>query len=467
MLIAASIALLAGLTLAWFTDTVANKGNKIQAGTLNVQLWDGDAEITSSSDPVFDYANWEPGYADTANLKVVNAGSLALKYELRFRFGDMSASKGIENVIDVEVGGTPVGALSDFIANSEKAFDSGVLKAGESSIQKTVTLKMQETGGNAYQGQDAVVNFDILLVATQAPVEQDGFGSSQYDKDAVFPWDGITVTPVAPDENGVYGVSDASQLAWISQEVAQGMLARTRATDGVVIELREDIDLGGNEWIPIGGDYPFVGTFDGKGHTIRNLSASQNALSSEPDRGVALFGYVENTTIKNLRIENCSLQGRYAVSAVAGDGCAPLRFENIEVASGAIRANQNAGERLGQVAGGILGQGWGSAGSSIVFVNCVNRADVLVNKWHAGGIWGSVTVSGGEQTQVELENCRNFGAIEALSQTEGYAGGLGAYASVSSCAIAGCENSGSVTASKYQSDFVAWCNGGPLDGNTK
>ena len=33
-----SIALLAGTTLAWFTDSVSNTGNKIEAGTLQVQL---------------------------------------------------------------------------------------------------------------------------------------------------------------------------------------------------------------------------------------------------------------------------------------------------------------------------------------------------------------------------------------------------------------------------------------------
>ena len=41
---------------------------------------------------------------------------------------------------------------------------------------------MNTGAGNDYQG--AVVDFDILLTATQAPVETDGFGASDYDKDA-------------------------------------------------------------------------------------------------------------------------------------------------------------------------------------------------------------------------------------------------------------------------------------------
>lgn len=34
--LAASAALLAGTTFAWFTDTVSNTGNRIEAGTLDV-----------------------------------------------------------------------------------------------------------------------------------------------------------------------------------------------------------------------------------------------------------------------------------------------------------------------------------------------------------------------------------------------------------------------------------------------
>ena len=182
VLIVASIALLAGLTLAWFTDTVANKGNKIQAGTLNVQLLKDGVDVSESSEPIFSHAAWEPGYSTGANLSVKNAGDLALKYELRFEPGDLSGSGGIENVIDVLVDGTSTGTLATYLNGG--AFDAGTLEANKSST-KQVTLKMQESAGNAYQG--VVATFDVVLVATQAPVEADGFGNAEYDKDAAFP----------------------------------------------------------------------------------------------------------------------------------------------------------------------------------------------------------------------------------------------------------------------------------------
>ena len=462
VLIVASVALLLGLTFAWFTDTAANKGNKIQAGTLQVALLENGADIGGSPDPVFDHNLWEPGYSTgKASLAVENIGSLAVKYELSFQSGDLSQSKGIENVIDVYVDDVSVGTLATFLNGS--AFDSGTLEAGASSAARSVYLKMQESAGNTYQG--AVATFDILLKATQAPVEKDGFGDDQYDKDAAYAWDGATKTEVVPDQDGVYRVSTGSDLAWIAQAVADGTLGKARSGEGVTVELQSDIDLGGNEWTPIGGDNPFTGTFDGKGHTIENLTASSNPSSSDPTRGVALFGYAENATVKNLKIVNCNLQGRYATSAVVGDGCAPLAFENIEVASGTIASIQDVGDKQAQVAGGILGQGWGPSGSSIAFAQCVNSADVTVNKWHAGGIWGSITASGGENVDViSLADCVNYGSITAIGS--GYAGGLGAFAYAGNCVISGCSNSGTVSAASPSSEFVAAFNDAPINGNT-
>ena len=183
VLIVASIALFLGLTFAWFTDSVTNKGNRIQAGTLDVQLLKNGVDISESADPVFSHNAWEPGYSTGASLSVKNAGNLALKYELGFEPGDMSGSKGIENVIDVYVGDALAGTLVEYL--NGKTLDAGVLKAGETSAGKAVKLKMRETAGNDYQG--VVATFDVVLVATQAPVEEDGFDNTDYDKDAAFP----------------------------------------------------------------------------------------------------------------------------------------------------------------------------------------------------------------------------------------------------------------------------------------
>ena len=80
------VTMLVGTTLAWFTDDVTAGRNTIQSGNLDVVLeyWDGYdyVPVTSATKLFNDNALWEPGYTEVAYLKVSNAGSLALKYQL-------------------------------------------------------------------------------------------------------------------------------------------------------------------------------------------------------------------------------------------------------------------------------------------------------------------------------------------------------------------------------------------------
>ncbi len=82
---------------------------------------------------------------------------------------------------------------------------------------------------------------------------------------------------------------------------------------GVTIKLVNDINLGGEEWAPIGNSTnTFQGTFDGNGHTISNLAITGN------NSDVGLFGYTTGGEIKNLTIDNALVSGRLSVGVVAG-----------------------------------------------------------------------------------------------------------------------------------------------------
>ncbi len=191
-------ALLVGTTFAWFTDSVVNKGNKIESGRLDVQLWNNGVDISDSTKPIFDYNLWEPGYSTGANLQVKNVGSLAVKYELELQ--NVSATKGLETAIDVQVNGKTVGTLSNFM-NGENLLE-GTLLPGKGSDPASIVLKMQEKAGNTYQNAEAT--FDILLKATQATHEQDGFGNPDYDQDA-----SLDFIPVDSEEDFVTAVENA------------------------------------------------------------------------------------------------------------------------------------------------------------------------------------------------------------------------------------------------------------------
>ena len=204
-------AVLVGTTFAWFTDSVTNQGNKIQAGRLNVSLaeWDTKAGgyVEVGEAPIFNYNLWEPGYTDIAAVKIGNEGTLALKYRLDiiadgatdlakvidvyyYRGGTVTqqsdlptnfdALKGNENYVNL-------GTLDKLLADEDNnGVANGHLNAGESDFA-IIALHMQETAGNIYQGASIGTTFDIVLNATQYTNEQDGFGNNQYDADAKYP----------------------------------------------------------------------------------------------------------------------------------------------------------------------------------------------------------------------------------------------------------------------------------------
>ena len=195
----ACVSMLVGSTFAWFTDSVTSAGNKIQAGTLDIDLellkngsW---VSISEDPQPIFNYENWEPGYTEAKILKVVNNGTLALKWMAKFQAAqELSA---LANVIDVYVcpgaetmpadrnltGYTKVGTLAEFV-NTIETTTYGSLEAGAEAYLGIV-LKMQESAGNEYQGMDLGGAFDIMIVATQYTYEEDSF-DELYDEDATY-----------------------------------------------------------------------------------------------------------------------------------------------------------------------------------------------------------------------------------------------------------------------------------------
>ena len=91
-----------GGTIAWVTDTVESKGNKIEAGNLDVALLmhNGSAyeDISESTAPIFGAGSiaqndnaatlWEPGKTQIVYLGVQNKGNLDIKYNIELNVID-------------------------------------------------------------------------------------------------------------------------------------------------------------------------------------------------------------------------------------------------------------------------------------------------------------------------------------------------------------------------------------------
>lgn len=200
--------MLLGTTYAWFTDEVTSSGNKVQAGTLKIDMLvrnsRGDyISVKDSKAPIFDYDLWEPGYVAVANVKVANLGTLALQYSMQMiteGVADdlMNQSLMLSDVIDVYYAAKEViltdrdafgvalaqkelkhiGTLTDVIFGGTMIKDT--MLAGEEDFA-TIVLKMQETAGNEYQGLSVGTTFDLKIYATQYTYEKDSF-DDQFDK---------------------------------------------------------------------------------------------------------------------------------------------------------------------------------------------------------------------------------------------------------------------------------------------
>ena len=194
--IALSLTMLAGTTLAWFTDEVTNKGNVITTGNLGVNggqpfYFETDGQdLNLDSSPIIEESNWEPGKTSAKLLTVSNDGTVAAKIKLHFEVtGDELTPALWFDFVQVK-GGTAVGSFTKRPMSTLATFAQNLtLPLLTTEDGKSVTFMliygMDTTADNTYQGKTFSVNVTIL--ATQYNAEEDGFGNNDYDQGAEFP----------------------------------------------------------------------------------------------------------------------------------------------------------------------------------------------------------------------------------------------------------------------------------------
>ena len=181
------VSMLVGTTFAWFTDTASTGVNKIQAGTLDVQLLDEQGNTlegqTLSWKKAAGHENeavlWEPGCTyNLQSFKIKNNGNLALKYKIVISgiVGDAKLLEAIDFTVTGVDGVTTANALNGF---------EGKLAASSMTDAITISGHMKESAGNEYQGK-SIDGIGITVVATQDTVEHDSNGNT-YDERAEYP----------------------------------------------------------------------------------------------------------------------------------------------------------------------------------------------------------------------------------------------------------------------------------------
>ena len=292
------------------TITLTRPFAQLNIGTLNTSLKDEyTIDMLQSSVEVT-----VPTQFNVATSQVANS------QKITFNLADVPNDPAILPVSDTEY---------DYVAMN-------YVFAGEnttSSVEYTINTTITPYG--ATEGTPATINKTIPNVPLKENYRTNIVGnlltsSAQYEvvidknfntpDEIVEAWNGTEVNAPkqSTEDENIYVIEYPSELAWLAAAV-NGTLPETKAAPaadsfaGKTFQLIDNVDLGNNEWTPIGNSTnPFKGIFDGNGKTVKNLKITGK------NSNVGLFGMTTDGEIKNLTVENAKVSGRLNVGVVAG-----------------------------------------------------------------------------------------------------------------------------------------------------
>ena len=310
-------------------------------------------------------------------------------------------------------------------------------------------------------------------------------------------WDGTTDTSWYNSTDTVFVITTAEQLAGLAELVNGGTTFA-----GKTINLGVCIDLQNYGWTPIGikSKTSFVGTFDGCGYTISNLTMSSELASDVSYYG--LFGSVRGwSTIRNLGLINVTIDEEdlvYGASAgaIAGqladcavidcyvlNGSISLKQSLTEGISG---ANINVGGLIGSTstyklpydafnvgvqdcfgevtvyaeaakgshakAGGLIGNASYTTVKRCYTTASVSGVNTISGSAQVGGLVGVLSTG-------DMSNSYATGTITATTNNgESFGGGLVGCA-VNGSVITGCYATGTVSATAQAASLAAYAGG--------
>lgn len=254
------------------------------------------------------------------------------------------------------------------------------------------------------------------------------------------PW--LPGTIAAPADYDVLEIDTKEELMQLATDVNAGNTVASK------VVLTDNIDLTGEEWIPIGTEDNYMkSSFDGQGHTISNLTMNTGSIQY-----AGLFGWVQFTTgsltIKNVTLKDASVSSSNISSyvgaligyAYTGTSSRTICIDNCHVTGNSSvngytcvgglvgYANYTNMTRCSSVAnvtttgytgcpGGLIGD----ASSSSIYA-CYATGNVSSTGMYVpGGIVGNFTVKSYSQLIENISGCYYNG--KSLTQKNSAAGG--------------------------------------------
>ncbi len=245
-------------------------------------------------------------------------------------------------------------------------------------------------------------------------------------------WDG-SIEEVTQTADGVYEISNGSQLAWVAEQVNS-----KNNFEGMTVKLVKNIYLANTAWTPIGNMSAvyFKGTFDGNGKTIYDLNSYSEREGNEQTAG--LFGACQNATIKNVTVNNATVKS-YHYAGVICAWAEDTQIENCKVDNATVTlsytsngSNWDGCDKAGGIAGYICDEGKGTE-----VIGCSVKNTTIKGYRDLGGIVGIANVSDASTIKrcnvanntisnvtIIIDNTHNYNNYTKLSEynADNYAG---------------------------------------------
>lgn len=371
-----SVSLLAGVTFAWFTDSITNSGNTIQSGELAIDAtaydrvdtpetdgltvtidgenvasgtyyFEADGASLRNGDPVITEENWQPGDMNAKLFTVSNEGSIDAVVSLDFFVsGDLAEAMWYDFIAVDPANGTILGEFSqrnDLNTISDLADSYGeVTLEPEEQVTFLFVYGLPTSATN--EAMNKAVNVNVVVSAKQNVEGAEG---------------PVVVNPGTDLSETTIDSGDTILLSEGDYEVSQP----------VVIENKENIVI------------------DGNGATIKASSAEGASIMSATSKSIAVAADTQtdlanniinvsgatNVTIRNLTIEGALHHGINIWE------CENVVIENVTITDSIATAITINGSNVTLNSVTTSGSGWGgvnvdlgNSGSSEITVdeNC-------------------------------------------------------------------------------------------------
>lgn len=363
-----SVSLLAGVTFAWFTDSITNSGNTIQSGELAIDAtaydrvdtpetdgltvkiggenvasgtyyFEAEGASLRNGDPVITEENWQPGDMNAKLFTVSNEGSIDAVVSLDFFVsGDLAEAMWYDFIAVDPANGTILGEFSQ--RNDLNTISDLADSYGE------VTLKPEEQ----------VTFLFVYGMSTDA--------TSEYMNSSV---DVKVVIAAKQNVEGAEGPVSADEVNSVVEAVQNAESNSTVVLSGSDYEVSQPVVIENKENIVIDGNGATIKASSAEGASIMSATSKSIAVAADTQTDLANniinVSGATNVTIRNLTIEGALHHGINIWE------CENVVLENVTITNSA--------------AAGIT----------------INASDVTVTNIHtSGNAWGGINVDIGDNS---------------------------------------------------------------------